>query len=100
MPPPSRNREKSFNVQGNYISTWIGAYCLTCLGRTSLFIFFFFLIFSDTALVSSLLEVIYSGSYSILYRVFSPNISIAANKGSHQEPAYAGPVVFLAQVML
>lgn len=26
----------------------------------------------------------------MLYRVFSPNVSIAASKGSHQETAYAG----------
>lgn len=36
----------------------------------------------------------------MLYRVSSPNVSIIATKGDHQEPAYAGPSVFLVWVML
>lgn len=104
VPPPSRNREKSLNMQGSRISTWIRACCLTCLSRTSLFLFLNKKppnIFSDVAHIPSLLlDVIYSGSYLMLYRVFSPNVFITANKGGHQEPAYSGHLVFLAQVML
>lgn len=59
------------------------------------------IIFSDVAHIPSLLlDVIYSRSYLMLYRVFSPNVFIAANKGDRQEPAYTGHLVFLAQVML